>query len=261
LVLGRFPTEQKETGMRPGLRRFLGTALAFALLLGAGLVFADEFTQTIKTLSLASFDDLATAGNWIVQAGKGYPTEGYPQMQLVRAWPDSLYGKNKDNKSLFSLGVHAKFDRKSYNSIEIIPAKKDSAGKLQVSTLPIPGRAKAIDMWVWGANFNYTLDVYLRDYRGIDHVIHLGSLRFAGWKDMTATISTAIPQARQYIPRYAGLELTKIVIWTAPDEKVDDYYFFVDEINVLTDLFETRVDGEELADPDSLNALWKQGTK
>ena len=64
------------------------------------------------------------------------------------------------------------------------------------------------------------------------------------------TISTSIPQARRYIPRYAGLELTKIVLWTAPDEKVDDFYFFMDEINVLTDLFETRFDGEDLADPD-----------
>jgi hypothetical protein len=48
---------------------------------------------------------------------------------------------------------------------------------------------------------------------------------------------------------------------TAPDEKVDDFYFFVDELNVLTDLSVTRFDGEELADPDTLNALWQQGNK
>ena len=69
----------------------------------------------------------------------------------------------------------------------------------------------------------------------------MGSIMFVGWKDLVVTISGAIPQSRKYIPRYAGLELTKLVLWTAPDEKVDDFYFFIDEINVITDLFETTV--------------------
>jgi hypothetical protein len=255
-----FSCEQKETGMRPGLRSFLGTVLGIALFFTAALVMGDEFTQTIASRNLATFDDPATNANWIVQGSK-YATKDFPQMQLVRAWPEALYGRNKDNKTLFALGVHGKFDRKSYNFIEIIPAAKDSSGKLQPKGVPIPGRVKSIDMWVWGANFNYTMDVHLRDFQGIDHVLHMGSLLFAGWKDMSTTISGAIPQARKYIPRYAGLELTKIVIWTAPDEKVDDFYFFIDEINVITDLFETRFDGEDLADPDSLNTLWQQGNK
>ena len=255
-----FSCEQKETGMRPGLRAFLGTVLGIALFFTAALVRGDESTQTIASRSLATFDDPATADNWIVQGSK-YATKDFPQMQLVHAWPEALYGRNKTSKTLLALGVHGKFDRKSYNFIEIIPAAKDSSGKLQPHGIPIPGRVKTIDMWVWGANFNYTLDVHLRDYRGIDHVLHMGSLLYAGWKDLSVTISGAIPQSRQYIPRYAGLELTKLVIWTAPDEKVDDFYFFIDEINCITDLFETRFDGEDLADPDSLNTLWQQGNK
>jgi hypothetical protein len=246
--------------MRPGWRAFLGAVLTIALFLSAAMAIADENTQIIAAKSIATFDDPATAGNWIVQGSK-YATQGFPQLQVVRAFPEALYGKNKDGKNLFSLGIHSRFDRKSYNFIEIIPAKKDSSGKLVPTELPLPGRAHSIDMWVWGANFNYTLDVHLRDYQGIDYVVHMGSLDFAGWKDLTATISGAIPQSRNYIPRYAGLVLTKLVIWTAPDEKVDDYYFFVDEITILTDLYETRFDGEELADPDTLNSLWQQGTK
>jgi len=89
----------------------------------------------------------------------------------------------------------------------------------------------------------------------------MGSLNYAGWKNLSASISGAIPQARRYIPRYAGLELTKLVIWTSPEEKVDDYYCFIDEISVLTDLFETKFDGEDLAEPESLNNIWQQGTK
>jgi len=231
-----------------------------ALLFTATLATADELTQTITSKNLATFDDPATSGNWIVQGSK-YATKDYPQMQVVRAWPEALYGRNRDNKPLYSLGIHAKFDRKSYNYIEIIPAAKDSSGKLVPQGIPIPGRVRSIDMWVWGANFNYTLDLHLRDYQGVDHVIHMGSLQFAGWKDLVATVSGAIPQSREYIPRFAGLELTKLVIWTSPEEKVDDYYFFLDEINCITDVFETKFDGDDLADPALINNLWQQGTK
>ncbi|HET6487940.1 MAG TPA: flagellar filament outer layer protein FlaA, partial [Spirochaetia bacterium] len=118
-----------------------------------------------------------------------------------------------------------------------------------------------IDLWIWGSNYNYWLDLYLRDYQGIDHVLHFGSLRFVGWKDLTVDIPSSIPQSRTYIPRYEGMVMTKLVMWTAPDEKVDDFFLFVDEINCLTDIFESRFDGEDLADPTYLNNLWQQGTK
>jgi hypothetical protein len=246
--------------MRPGLRPLLGAVLVVGLFFSPALVMGDEFTQTIASRNIATFDDPATGANWIVQGSK-YATQGFPQMEIVKAWPDSLYGHNKDNKSLYSMGVHGRFDRKSYNFIEMIPAKKDSSGKLVPAALPLPGRVQSLSMWVWGANYNFWLDAYIRDYRGIDHVLHLGSIMFAGWKDLGVTISGAIPQSRKYIPRYAGLELTKLVLWTAPDEKVDDFYFFIDEINAITDLFESRFDGEDLADPDYLNNIWQQGSK
>jgi hypothetical protein len=246
--------------MRPGLRVFLGTALAMALTFTTALVMADDRTQTIASRSIATFDDPATAGNWIVQGSK-YTTKGFPEMQLVKAWPEALYGFNTENKVLMSLGVHGRFDRKSYNYVEMIPAAKDSSGKLSPTTIPIPGRVQSINMWVWGANYNYWLDLYIRDYQGIDHVLHMGSLLFPGWRNLSAVVSSAIPQSRSYIPRYAGLVMTKLVLWTAPDEKVDDFYFFVDEISVITDLFETRFDGEQLADPVTLNNLWKQGNR
>ena len=246
--------------MRPGLRAFLGTVLALALFFPAALVMGDEITQTITSKNIATWDDPATAANWIVQ-GSRYATQGFPQMAVVKTWPEALYGKKTEGKNLAALGIHGRFDRKSYNTIELIPAVKDSAGKFQPSALPLPGHAQSIDCWVWGANYNYTLDVYIRDYQGIDHVLHMGSLLFAGWKHLNTPISGAIPQSRIYIPRYAGLELTKLVITTAPDEKVDDFYFFIDELNILTDLSVARFDGEDLADPETLNSLWQQAAK
>ncbi len=247
--------------MRPGLSSFLGTVLALGLLFAAVGARADD-TQIITSKSIMTFDDPATNMNWIVQGSK-YATQGYPQATLVKAWPEALYGKATatQGKTLYSLGIHGKFDRKSYNYIEWIPAKKDSSGVMQPSAIPLPGKVRSIDLWVWGSNYNYTMDVYLRDYQGIDHVLHMGSLLFTGWKNLAVTIPGSIPQSRKYIPSYAGIELTKIVIWTAPDEKVDDFYIFIDEVNCITDMYVNRFDGDDLADPDTLNQLWQQGTK
>jgi hypothetical protein len=246
--------------MRPGCKAFLGVFFAMALICTSALAMADEITQTIASRVIESFDDPNSGNSWLVQASK-YTTKGFPQAELVRTWPEALYGKNRENVPHFAYGIHSKFDRKSYNFIEIIPVGKDANGKVVSKPIPIPGRAKNIDMWVWGANYNYWLDAHIRDFQGIDHVIRMGSLNYSGWRNLSAAIPGAIPQARRYIPRYAGLELTKLVIWTSPEEKVDDYYFFIDEISVLTDLFETKFDGEDLAEPSSLESLWKQGTK
>ncbi len=242
--------------MTPGLKAFLGTTIAFLLLFATGLGSASGDTQTFQVKNLVSFDDVAKAGNWIVQGSK-FATQGYPEWKIVKAYPEALYGRNKENRDLNAMGIHSKFDRKGYNYIEIIPATKDSSGNLVPKSVPIPGKVQRMDVWVWGSNYNYTMDIFLRDYRGIDHVLHLGSLMFEGWRDLSATVPGSIPQARRYIPQYQGLELTKLVIWTAPDEKVDDYWVFVDELTILTDMYERPFDGEDLGDPDYLNQLWQ----
>ena len=83
--------------MRPGLRAFLGTMLALALFLPAALVLGDEITTTITSKNIATWDDPATAGNWMVQ-GSRYATQGFPQMAIVKTWPEGLYGKKDGRK-------------------------------------------------------------------------------------------------------------------------------------------------------------------
>ena len=108
--------------MRPGLGSFLGTVLAIGILFSAGVAWAED-TQIITSKTIQTFDDPATNSSWIVQGSK-YATQGFPQAELVKAWPESLYGKNTQGKNLLSLAIHGKFDRKSYNSIEWIPAQE-----------------------------------------------------------------------------------------------------------------------------------------
>ncbi len=242
--------------MTPGLRAFLGTALTLMLLFTAVSVMAQDNTVSLQVRPLITFDDQAKMTDWIIQGSK-FATQGFPQYKLLKAFPDAVYGRNKENRDLESMGIHSKFDRKGYNYIEIIPAAKDNSGNLVPKAIPIPGRVQRMDLWVYGTNYNYRMDIFLRDYRGIDHVLHLGSLEFIGWRDLAVSVPGSIPQMRRYIPQFQGLELTKLVIWTAPDEKVDDYWVFIDELTILTDMYRTRFDGEDLADPDYLNQLWQ----
>ncbi len=246
--------------MKPGPRAFLLVTLPLLLLFPAAFAAADDATLDLQSVVVSSFDD-PNETQWIVQGSK-FATKDFPQAQPVKAWPDSLFGRNpKNQNSLLALGVHSRFDRKGYNYVEIIPAKKGPDGKLAPAPLVLPGRVRMIDLWVWGANYNYTLDVHLRDFQGIDRVLHAGSLMFAGWKNMSVTVTGNIPQSRRYLPQFQPLELTKLVIWTHPTEKVDDFYVFLDQLKVLTDLGRTRFDGDDLADPDVLNDLWAKGAR
>jgi hypothetical protein len=42
-------------------------------------------------------------------------------------------------------------------------------------------------------------------------------------------------------------------------EQVNNFYIYFDQLKVLTDTFETRYDGEELADPKKVQELWSGG--
>jgi hypothetical protein len=179
----------------------------------------------------------------------------------VNSWPEALYRKQPEGRELKALGVHGRFDRKGYNYVEIIPVTKDKDGKSVPRGIPLPGRVHNMDMWVWGANFDYYMEAHLMDFRGMVHVLNMGSIRYVGWKNLKISIPPYIPQAVQYAPHRKELQLVKFVLWTRPNERVDDFYTYIDQVKIFTDLFETRFDGEVLADPDSIKDLWSKAEK
>ncbi|MBN2533657.1 MAG: hypothetical protein JXB88_12230 [Spirochaetales bacterium] len=218
------------------------------------------------------------------------------QIAKVNAWPQALHGRNTDGKPYSCLGLTTSFIQQGYNYVEIIPAREfdpnvdirefiqgkdeesdviltkcnkkyvsdmdkiiytDQSGKKWVSKpLVFEGRVKALSAWVWGSNFNYYLEVHLEDHRGIMHVLPLGSMAFEGWQNLTVDIPGAIPQSARYIPKLQRLKLVKFVLWTRPDEQVSNFYLYMDHIKIITDLFETRYDGDDLEEPVKIQEIW-----
>jgi hypothetical protein len=240
--------------MKRGVLLFLCLSV-LVFLLSPSLLLADEQTENLVSHVLETFDPETRTTEWLVTGSK-FVTEGFPKQTYIEAWPEALYGANREGLDLQTLGAYFKFDRKGYNYIEFIPVSENEAGETVNSPIPIPGSVKKLDLWAWGSDFDYYLEAHIMDPRGIVHVLNLGSLNYVGWKNLSVTIPTYIPQSRNYAPYLQGLELVKLVLWTKPEEAVNECYFYLDQIKVLTDVFISRFDGDALTDPEKIEELW-----
>ena len=237
--------------------RLVGVGLMGAMLLLSTAVFAQQqATTNFQSYVIESFDD-PEESPWQVNGSK-FVSEGFPRVAWVPTWPEALYKEQPEGVQLNSLGVQAAFDRFGYNFLEYIPVEENQDGEMVPRGIPIPGRVRHMDMWVWGSNYDYYVEVHLRDWRGIVHVLKLGDIGYRGWRNLRISIPSWIPQDVIYVPQYKGLELVKIVLWTRPGEKVDGFYVYFDEIKVETDMFQEPFDGELLADPERVQDLWDE---
>jgi hypothetical protein len=251
----------KELSMRIG--RLLGIGLVVVLLIPSAIAAQQQATTNYQSIVIEDFDN-PEESRWEVVAGK-FVAEGYPRMAHVSTWPTALYRTQPEDRDLRSLGVQAAFTRQGYNYVEFIPVEENEDGEMVPRGIPIPGQVSNIDMWVWGSNFDYYLDLHVRDYRGMTHVLKLGDINFRGWRNMRISVPTWIPQTSRYTAELRNgeiasdlrtLELMKIVLWTRPNERVNGFFVYLDEIKVETDMYRDPFDGEELRDPEYLQELW-----
>jgi hypothetical protein len=237
---------------------FIAVCLIFLACVAVSSAFGDEYTVNLESKVLDSFDGDSNY-TWKTVASKfATQTDGetFPRLSYVAAWPAALFGSNREGKDLKSLGVWGRFDRRGYNWIDIYPVAKDGGDDAPPAEIPIPGRAQYLDVWVWGSNLNYYIEAYIRDYLGVVHTLHLGNIGYQGWRNLRTLIPSNIPQAKRVLPRLASLSLVKFRIWTQPVEQVSNFYIYFDEVKVLTDMFESMYDGDELADPSRVEELW-----
>ena len=237
--------------------------LAFAAVFST---FGDEVTNQLESKVIESFNG-DSEYTWKLEASKftsvtrdadGNATDEFPKMAYVSAWPVAAFGYNRGgDETTKSLGIHGRFDRRGYNWIDLYPVNGgDGDDADEPMEIHIPGRVRNMDMWIWGSNFNYYMEIYLRDNQGVVHNIRLGSINHQGWKNLRVNVPHTIPQSKRLLPRVSGLSFVKFRIWTQPTERVNDFYVYFKQFKVLTDMFDSLFDGNELADPDHVQELW-----
>ncbi|GHT48567.1 membrane protein [Spirochaetia bacterium] len=255
----------------------IGVALITLFSVGALPVFGDSSTVAMESITLDSFDGSpyridgvdyhyvwkAVGSKFITKTD----SQVFPIVNPVTTGPQSLIRQNPEAKSL---GIQGAFDRKGYNWIDIYPTHADGDG-LPIE-IPLRGRTRFVDMWVWGANLDYTLEVYLRDNQGMIHSIKLGNLHYSGWKNLRAAVPNGIPMVSNVLPRSThATSFVKFRVWTNPMErtyvdltrdsngkimKLVPFYIYFSNLKVLSDIYETFYDGDLLAEPLHIEQVW-----
>ena len=224
--------------------------------------YGQENPISYETRVLESFNG-DSEYTWKVSASR-FTTKtddvSFPLLTYVEAWPIAAFGNNRGSNAqeLKSLGIRGGFDRRGYNWIDVYPTLADD-DEGNPHEIRIPGTVRSIDMWVWGSNLRYYIEVFLRDYLGVVHTIKLGDISYAGWRNLRVNIPNNIPQTKRILPSYTGLEFVKFRVWTQPTERVDNFFIYFKQFRVLTDTFEPLFDGNDLADPHFVDQIWSSG--
>jgi len=247
-------------------------------------VHAQDRAVTYATWILESFNGSGDSiYNWKV-TGSNFRTitdDGveYPRSLFVDAYPSQAFraGRTGDDHPR-SLGINGRFNRRGYNWIDVYPVLANDSEEVHVG-IPIPGNLKDMDMWVWGSMLRCYIEIYLKDHRGVIHVINMGDINHRGWKNIHVTIPPNIPQGtwvhsepllraravgidisdRPQIrlePAYPSLHFVKFRIWTLPVQIVSDFHVYFKQLRILTDVFEALFDGSDLADPTNIDSIW-----
>jgi len=188
-------------------------SFVIVFMLAATGAFADDETVNLESLVIQTFDEPDSQPWFLI--GSKFASEGYPKLAYAKSWPVALFGTTGGDKDLRSLGVAMLFDRKEYNWVDVIPGTKSGSGDEATYApieLPLPGRVKMLDMWIWSGNFDYYIEAYIRDYTGIVHVLPMGDLGHVGWKNFRVNIPNNVPQSKKYLPKRENLTLVKFRI-------------------------------------------------
>jgi hypothetical protein len=257
--------EERSNWMKQGCFR-----VVCLVLLACGAVipgFSDELTVNSEAFIIESFDGSPTH-EWTIAGrlnsyeftwqtmGNRFTLEGYPRLNLVSAWPQALFGFNRQGNDYRALGVLGNFTRSGYNWVDIYPVAANEDGEEVAFEIPLPGRVQYLDLWAWGANHNFYLDAYVRDYQGAVHAIRIGDLNHKGWKNLRVPVPSNIRQTKRILPNFTGLRFVKFRLWTRPAELLGDFYVYIDQFKILSDTFESFFDGDDLADPEHVQELW-----
>ena len=220
-----------------------------ALILGIALclpVAAQPSNRAVETIVVDNFDTDDAEWSWSVRASR-YITDGYPIVKKFEGIPNSLLPYHKDDDPTpMVLGVKTKFHRKGDNWFEVFP----SSGEDEPYEIPFVGTVTQVDFWIWGANYNYRLEVLVRDADGMVHALRAGTLKFNGWRNIVVPVPASIKQHSRFHSGRPNLTFVGFRIRTDVNEAVDDCVVYFDQFKYTTNSLSVIYDGYTLKDAD-----------
>lgn len=209
----------------------------------SGVVYTQSKQIYVETQLLYNFE---TVDEWIpisnasrfMVTGAATNDNGvevtYPS---IRLFPVKPYGLgNLSVKSTNSLGVSVLFNRRAYNFFDLVPTTQKW----------IPGKTQSLDVWVWGGNFDYRMEIILENRKGYSLTYDLGSLTYLGWRNLSVRIPTSALQFQSYVPSQEGLKFLNFRFWSSPETKTDSFTVLLDYFQAVTDTYRENYDGSDV---------------
>jgi hypothetical protein len=216
-------------------------ALAFCL-----PAVAQPSAKAVETIVIDSFDTPDSMDwTWDVQASR-FVTKGYPVAKTFEGIPLPLKPYHDANTPAQVLGVKVAFDRKGDNWFEVYPKDKDG----NAYEIPFRGTVSQIDFWVWGANYNYNLELLVRDANGVVRKIDAGNMGFEGWRNIVLNVPGWIPQHSRFRNGRKVLTFVGFRVRSAPTEAVDNFVIYFDQLKFTSNTVAGIYDGYELSEAD-----------
>jgi hypothetical protein len=202
--------------------------------------------QMLKEVSVDKFEH---DGFWrsTMSSDEGYTTTRlfYGSPAAKEAIPEEE-GMNIADR--YVLGTRVDFLRRGHNSFTIYPTRP----------IAIEGITKTVSIWVAGRNFNHELNLLIQDFFGRYYEFYIGKLNFIGWKKMTVAIPpqsedgfSGVVQRNYHYNSKMGIKIIGFRVDCDPMEAYGSYYFYVDDLRAVTDLF-----AENNRDPDDMVDGW-----
>lgn len=231
--------------MKKSVFAFVSFALLAAFCVPA---VAQPSSRAVVTYVMDDFDNKGeNEWTWGIQTSRFIDKEnGFPKMTYFEGQPNPLKALNKDKQDTAKvLGVKTSYLRKGENWFEIYPEKDGKPYEIEFI-----GTVTQIDFWVWGANYLYFVDLLVRDAEGRVHTLPAGNLGFDGWRNLVIKVPGSIRQHSRLRSGPKNMTFIGFRIRTDPDEYVDDFNVFFDQLKYTTNALSNIFDGYELLDAD-----------
>ncbi|MFC1503935.1 flagellar filament outer layer protein FlaA [Spirochaetota bacterium] len=198
-----------------------------------------ESTTAVVDIEDYVVDNFEDAGVWIGEMPRDM---GIIRVIRKKGGPSKVT-KAAQNAGEYVLGAKVKYFRTGHNWFGIYPPREKS----------IRGIAKVLSMWVCGRNYNHTIKIIIRDFRGNLNEISLGKINFLGWQELSAQIPSGVIQENYKLSLDRGIKFHSLLINCHPQETSGTFFIYLDNLIAKTDMFAER---PENRDPDDMVDDW-----